>query len=89
MQGSLAGSTSVTVSFSLTISRTTLLASVAIDQTYQLGATPTGPTSYTVPYFSTNPPGSELSVNYTDISTPLPAGVIFSKTTNTYDWSSI
>ncbi len=57
MQGSLAGSTSVTTSFTLTITRTTLLLpSTAADKTYDLG-TLLGSKFYTVPAFTTNPPG--------------------------------
>ena len=58
MQGSLAGSTSVTTSFAVTIARTTTLVvpSIPYAFSYDLG-TLTGSTSYTVPAFTTNPSG--------------------------------
>lgn len=85
MQGSLTGLTSVTTSFSLTIARTTLLVpSSSNDQTYVIGGT--GPTSYTVPTFGTDPSGQEGSIIYTDVSASKPASVTLSGTT--YNWLS-
>jgi hypothetical protein len=53
------------------------------DQEYVIGGTP-ATTSYTVPAFTSNPPGA--TITYTDVSTSKPASVILSGLT--YDWST-
>ncbi len=87
MSGSLAGSATVTTSFTVTITRTTLSPSTALDQTRIIGPSPSGPTSYTVPTFTTSPTGQESSVVYTDETIGIPAGVMLTGTT--YDWSPL
>jgi hypothetical protein len=84
MEGSLAGSTSVTTSFSLTITETTLsVTNDPVDQSYDLG-TAVGANSYTVPAFTSNPPGA--SITYSDVSVSIASDIKFTGT-STYDWS--
>jgi hypothetical protein len=86
MQGSLTGSTSVTTSFSLTITKTTItVVSAPSDQIYVIGGT-LKTTSYTVPAFTIDP--STKSIVYTDVSgVAKPASVTLTGTT--YNWSSV
>lgn len=64
---------------------TNIVASTAVDQTFD-ASIPSGTTSYTVPSFSTNPPGSEASIVYTDVTAGKPPGITFIG--RTYDWLS-
>jgi len=83
MQGSLTGLTSVTTSFSLKISETTIsVTNPPADQSYDIGTT-VGTTSYKVPAFTTNPAGA--TITYYDNSNPKITEVSLSGTT--YDWS--
>ena len=83
MQGSLAGSTSVTTSFSITITKTTIsVNSPPSDQEYIIGGIKTT-TSYKVHDFISNP--SDKSIVYTDAS-GIAKPALVTLTGTTYDW---
>jgi hypothetical protein len=83
IKGILPSSKSVTASFKLTITKTTIsVATVPTDQTYDIG-TCSGLTSYYVPVFTTNPSGA--TITYSDVTSPKITDVSLSGTT--YDWS--
>jgi hypothetical protein len=86
MLGSLSGSSSVTTSFTLTITRTILeVSTMPVAQNYYIGSS-TGST-YSVPAFTTNPTGQESSIVYSDVSVGKPSEVTING--RLYNWSAL